>query len=70
MEKIPLGDSKLSQIEVVSKIEHENEVIKARLMPNSDKGIIASMTNSGLVNIYEFDGLRTREFNESKNELK
>lgn len=34
----------LSRLEIVREIEHENEVIKARSMPQN-LGIVASMTN-------------------------
>lgn len=41
----------LSRLELVTQFDHENEVIKARAMPQK-LSIVASMTNSGAINIY------------------
>ena len=41
----------LSRLQVVAEFDHEEEVIKARCMPQ-DQTLVASMTNTGLINIY------------------
>jgi WD40 repeat protein len=41
----------LSRLEVVKEFEHEGEVIKSRCMPQN-LSVVASMTNSGAINLY------------------
>ena len=56
----------MSKLEVVKEFDHQGEVIKCRQMPQSnEKGIVASMTNTGGVNIYrvpEISGTSTGNF--------
>ena len=42
----------LSKIQTVVEFPHEDEVIKARSMPQ-EPGVVASMTNTGVINLYE-----------------
>lgn len=47
-------------MEVVCEFEHQDEVIKVRNMPNSC--LVASMTNTGLVNLYNIPEIQGEEF--------
>jgi hypothetical protein len=46
----------LSRLEVVCEFDHQDEVIKARSMPQ-DLRVVASMTNSGIINLYNMPEL-------------
>lgn len=52
-DKGEIDQKNLSRLEIVKEFDHEDEVIKARHMPHkNDKGLVASMTNSGVINLY------------------
>ena len=48
-------------VEEVQSLEHDGEVIKARsnqLLGSQSNGVVASMTNSGTIHLYEFQSLK------------
>lgn len=63
----------ISRLEVVKEFDHQDEVIKCRQMPQvNEKGLVASMTNSGAINLYnipELSGTASGDFDGSQNEV-
>ena len=53
-----LNRSNHSKLKLVARIDHEGEVLKCRASPKK-QGLFASMTNSGLVNLYQLNGLQS-----------
>jgi hypothetical protein len=53
-----LNRSNHSKLKLVAKIDHEGEVLKCRASPKK-QGLFASMTNTGLVNLYQLDDLKS-----------
>lgn len=51
LKELTSKQSNLSRLEIVKEFEHQDEVIKARAMPQN-LSIVASMTNSGVINLY------------------
>ncbi len=45
-----------SKIEILAKIPHDTEVMKARMCPKK-QGLIAAVNNQGLVNLYQLNGI-------------
>lgn len=59
----------LSRMEIVKEFEHQDEVIKARAMPQN-LSVVASMTNTGVINLYNMPEILEPENSTASAEVK
>ena len=69
MASLSKDQKNLSRLEIVKEFDHDQEVNKARCMPQNI-GIVASMTNRGEINLYNFPEIRDRQASEPAERLK